>query len=128
MSSKCELIFKDNLLFIKLNQKLDLDGVRQLILDISENYDYRFRLWDLSSFSEDFSLSELSNYATIGDQVLTEPGAIALYCESDLLYGEMRQYVAIRSQNPNVILEVFRDYDKAVTWLSAQRDLALDQL
>lgn len=125
MTSAYELDQSDGLLVITLKQKLDLDSVHGLIKHIAENYDYRFRLWDLSSFKDSFKLNELRSYAVLGDQILTQPGAIALYSESDLLYGEMRQYAAIResSKKVDIKLQVFRDYDQALKWLFNQQQL-----
>jgi len=122
MSSKYEITFKDNILFIKLNEKLDLEGVQRLIQQLADNYDYRYRLWDLSTFNADFTLSELRHYACVGEEILTKPSAIALYSPSDRLFGEMRQYAAVRDTTNNTVLNTFRDYDQAVDWLVSQQN------
>lgn len=125
MSSKYEISFKNNILFIKLIEKLDLEGVQRLIQHLADNYDYQFRLWDLSSFKADFTLSELRHYAAVGEEILTKQSAIALYSPFDRLYGEMRQYTAVRRPVNNTVLNTFRDFDEAVAWLVSQQQSSM---
>lgn len=93
------------------------DGIAA-IDDISENYPYEKRLWDLSKTEFDFTLQEIIGIAAHCKSKFTKPSKIAYIASDELTYGEMREMMVYREADPLAEVYVFRTEKEALDWLS----------
>ena len=96
-----------------------LKQVMSIIDDISENYPYEKRLWDLSEIQFDFTTSEIQQISEYGKNIFTKPNKLAVYALDDLAFGEMRQFMVYREEEGKVLPRAFRNKQEAIEWLNS---------
>ena len=110
---------KEGITKVKFLVAPSYDQVKSIIDEITENYPYEKRLWDISEVDFDFSTTEIQMIAEYGKAKFTKPSKLAVYAVKDLAFGEMRQFEVYREEENKVIPKVFRDEQSAIEWLNS---------
>jgi len=117
MDKTHEIIYEGGVTVVKFIMKPSFDQVKLIIDDISENYSYEKRLWDLSEIDFDFTTEEIRLIAEYGKRKFTKNNKLAVFATSDLAFGEMRQFEVYREEEISTP-KVFRDKQNAINWLN----------
>jgi len=119
MSDRYQISHNDGITKIKFLVKPSYDQVKLIIDDISENYPYEKRLWDLSEINFDFTTDEIQKIAAYGKLKFTKPNKLAIYAIDDLAFGEMRQFEVYREEEGKSLPRAFRSEQEAIDWLNS---------
>ena len=93
------------------------DGVAA-VDEVVKNYPYEKRLWDLSKTKFDFTLQEVIGIAAYSKSKFIKPSKVAFIASDELTYGEMRELMVYREDDPRAEVYVFKTEQEALDWLS----------
>jgi len=102
-----------NSIFIKTN----IYRVQSIIDEITSNYPYEKRLWDLSKIKFKFTSDEIRAISEYGKSKFPMPNKLAIIATDELVFGEMRMFEVYREQEGHTAVCVFRTEPEALEWL-----------
>ena len=117
MSDKFNISLEGEITVIEFLAETSYNEVKTMLDDVSENYPYEKRLFDMSNIKFNFSEREIKDIAEYGKKVFIKPNILAIFTKDDLAFGEMRQFMVYREEDGHAAAFVFKDKEEAMEWL-----------
>ena len=117
MSPIYSIQYIEGITVVSFNSKPNYQDTRDVIDDISENYSYKKRLWDLTGANFNFDMEEIKAISEYGKSKFIKENKIAVVAPNDLAFAEMRAFIVYREEEHTESM-VFRTKLEAIDWLN----------
>ena len=116
MKKEYSINFSDGISIIRSFKELTFQDIIEIIDDMSENYSYERRLWDISEYGMCLTSDELEKIAVYGKLNFIKPSKMAIVVSNNLDFGLARMFEAYRAEK-KVKTMVFHKKQEACSWL-----------
>jgi hypothetical protein len=127
-TNKIHIEFLDTIAIITLRGKIKADEIIDTLGVLFKNPDYvsGCSIWDFSRALGESSYNEIRKIAQFASHNRGERprGRVAIIVKSILHFGLSRIYQSLTDNSP-FDLEIFRSFDKALTWIKTAQSKAL---
>lgn len=122
LSKHCTITMDGDITVIQFRSQPTPAEGKIILSQLAEKFPYQLRLWDMRNIVMNMSNLEIRGMAEHGQSSFPLPNRAAFVAGDDLTYGELRVMEVYREQQPqHSLTRVFRDLDKARTWLLEQK-------